>query len=141
AVAQAQAQAGNFPAAMAAAALLRDTDSPDLDAQGAATGSPRNARSVALAHIGLAHAARREFDAAEALTAQISDHADRAYLQVCVAQRAAEAGDPARVAAVAGRIAPPVYHARALLHAARAYITAGNRPAAKAALAEARALA
>jgi tetratricopeptide (TPR) repeat protein len=71
----------------------------------------------------------------------MSDRADRAYLQVCIAQRAAEAGDPARAAAVAGRIALPIYHAQALLHAARAYITAGNRPAAKAALAEARTLA
>jgi S1-C subfamily serine protease len=132
------ADAGRFPKASAACALLADTDNPNLDSQGAPSGYRRNGKSVAQAHIGIALARAGQFKEAQALAAHVFDRTDRAFLTLSIIEAMAESGHGEQALKVAQAIDIPRFKARSFPGIARIALNQNNRTLGRTAIESAR---
>ncbi len=131
------ADTGQFEAAEPAMALLSDSGDPNLNAKASPTGSKRNFKSSALAHLAVGKSKLGDHDGAAALADEMFDEFDKSYVWMSIAEYRAKANETASALAAAHKVTVPHMRNKAMLDVAEAAARSSDANRARESIAEA----
>jgi S1-C subfamily serine protease len=136
-IAKACADSAQFEPASSVIALLADTADPNLNAKAGASGTKRNFKSSAMAHVAVGKTRAGDHDGAMAMAQEMFDEFDKSYVYMCIAEQRAKANETASALATAYKVSVPYMKNRAMLDVAEGAARASDAEKARESIGEA----